>query len=76
MAGHNIGGIAVGGSTGEGHTLGAEEYRDLIAAAIDAAAGRAPIVAGIITDSTQDAVYRGKLVRDMAVAALQGQLSP
>ena len=71
LAGHDIGGIAVGGSTGEGHTLGAEEYRDLIAAAIDAAAGRAPIIAGIITDSTQDAVSRGKLVRDMAVAALQ-----
>ena len=64
-------GMAAGGSTGEGHTLDHEEYRDLVAATVDAAKGRAPVIAGIIVDSTRDAIRRGKLVRDMNVAALQ-----
>jgi 4-hydroxy-tetrahydrodipicolinate synthase len=65
-------GMAAGGSTGEGHTLDHEEYRDLMAATVDAAKGRVPVIAGIIVDSTRDAIRRGKLVRDMAgVAALQ-----
>ncbi|MGE3067537.1 MAG: dihydrodipicolinate synthase family protein [Hyphomicrobiaceae bacterium] len=64
-------GLAAGGSTGEGHTLDHDEYRDLIAATVEAAAGRVPVIAGIIVDSTRDAIRRGKLVRDMDVAALQ-----
>jgi 4-hydroxy-tetrahydrodipicolinate synthase len=64
-------GLAAGGSTGEGHTLDHEEFRDLIAATCQAAAGRIPVVAGVIVDSTRDAVRRGKAVRDMGVAALQ-----
>ena len=36
-------GMAAGGSTGEGHTLDHEEYRDLIAATVEAAKGRAPV---------------------------------
>lgn len=64
-------GVAVGGSTGEGHTLDAEETRDLVAAATDAAAGRVPVVAGIICDSTREAVRRGRLVADLNPAALQ-----
>jgi 4-hydroxy-tetrahydrodipicolinate synthase len=49
-------GMAAGGSTGEGHTLDHEEYRDLIAATVEAAKGRAPVIAGIIVDSTRDAI--------------------
>jgi len=64
-------GMAAGGSTGEGHTLDHEEYRDLIAVTAEVAKGRAPVIAGIIVDSTRDAIRRGKLVRDMGVAALQ-----
>jgi 4-hydroxy-tetrahydrodipicolinate synthase len=64
-------GVAAGGSTGEGHTLEAEELRDLIAATVDAARGRIPVIAGIIVDSTRDAIKRGKLVAAMDVAALQ-----
>ena len=63
--------VAAGGSTGEGHTLDHEEYRDLMAATVAAASGRVPVIAGIIVDSTRDAIRRGKLVRDMNVAALQ-----
>ncbi|MGI9332198.1 MAG: dihydrodipicolinate synthase family protein, partial [Gammaproteobacteria bacterium] len=64
-------GVAVGGSTGEGHTLSNDEFPDLIAAAVDAARRRVPIVAGIITDSTRDAIRRGRSVRDLDIAALQ-----
>ena len=65
-------GLAAGGSTGEGHTLDHEEYRDLVGATVEAARGRVPVIAGIIVDSTRDAIRRGKLVRDMdGVAALQ-----
>lgn len=64
-------GLAAGGSTGEGHTLDHDEYRDLVAATVEATRGRVPVIAGIIVDSTRDAIKRGKLVRDMKVAALQ-----
>jgi 4-hydroxy-tetrahydrodipicolinate synthase len=65
-------GVAAGGSTGEGHTLDREEYRDLISAATEAAAGRIPVVAGIIVDSTRDAILRGKIAKDTkGVCALQ-----
>lgn len=71
LLGHGVHGLAVGGSTGEGHTLDAEELRDLVAATTEAAKGRAPVIAGIIVDSTRDAIRRGKMVRDLGVAALQ-----
>lgn len=64
-------GLAAGGSTGEGHALDAGELRELLAATVEAAAGRIPVVAGIIVDSTREAVHRGKMVRDLGVAALQ-----
>ncbi|MEC7573193.1 MAG: dihydrodipicolinate synthase family protein, partial [Pseudomonadota bacterium] len=64
-------GVAVGGSTGEGQTLDREEFRDLIAASTDATAGQVPVIAGIITDSTREAVIRGKMIRDLNTAALQ-----
>jgi len=68
---NGVHGVAVGGSTGEGHTLEAEEFRDLISASCEAAAGKIPVVAGIITDSTRDAIKRAQLIADADVAALQ-----
>ena len=71
LIGHGVGGVAVGGSTGEGHAIEAAEYRDLITAATEGAAGRAPVIAGVIADSTRDAVKRGQSVADLPIAALQ-----
>ena len=51
-------GLAVGGSTGEGHTLSTQELRTSVAAAIEEAHGRVPIIAGIIADSTRQAIER------------------
>ena len=64
-------GIAVGGSTGEGHSLASDEYAQLIETAVSSTNGRFPVIAGIITDSTRESVRRGQLIKDMGVAALQ-----
>ena len=71
MADQGVHGVAVGGSTGEGHVLDRMEYRRLIEIATDEARDELPVIAGIIVDSTREAVRRGKDVRDLNVAALQ-----
>jgi len=64
-------GLAVGGSTGEGHTLTAGELRQLTAIAVEEVQGRVPVIAGIIADSTRQVIERGRAVEDLGVAALQ-----
>jgi 4-hydroxy-tetrahydrodipicolinate synthase len=64
-------GLAVGGSTGEGHTLGTDETRRITAIAVEEAGGAVPVITGIITDSTRAAIERGRAVADLGVAALQ-----
>lgn len=64
-------GLAVGGSTGEGQTLSTAELRRIVGIAIDTAAGRVPIVAGIIVDSTRQAIEKAQALSDLPVAALQ-----
>ena len=49
-------GLAVGGSTGEGHTLTDDETAALAEIATSEADGNVPIVAGIIVNSTRQAV--------------------
>jgi 4-hydroxy-tetrahydrodipicolinate synthase len=64
-------GLVVGGSTGEGHTLTTDELRLVVGAAVDEAAGRVPVLAGLIVDSTRQAVERVRALSDLDVAALQ-----
>jgi 4-hydroxy-tetrahydrodipicolinate synthase len=64
-------GLAVCGSTGEGHTLTTEETRRITQVVAREAAGRIPIIAGVITDSTASAIERGRAVADLGAAALQ-----
>ena len=64
-------GLAVGGSTGEGHTLSAEETRQISAIVTNVAADRVPVITGVIANSTAAVIERGKAVRDLGVAALQ-----
>ena len=71
VLGHGVHGLAVGGSTGEGHALSTDEIRRLVAVAVEEVAGRVPVIAGIIVDSTRQAVERGRAVADLGVAALQ-----
>jgi len=64
-------GIAVGGSTGEGHTLTTEETRRITQVVAQEVKGRVPLITGIITESTGAAIERGRAVKDLGVAALQ-----
>lgn len=68
---NGVHGLAAGGSTGEGHVLDRGEYRALITATAEALDKRIPLVAGIVANSTAEVAARGKLVRDLGVAALQ-----
>lgn len=63
--------VVAGGSTGEGHTLTVPEYETVMREAHDATAGRVPFVAGLIVQSTRDAINRASSLRGMDVAALQ-----
>jgi 4-hydroxy-tetrahydrodipicolinate synthase len=71
LVGQGVHGLAVGGSTGEGQTLDQDELRRLVGTVVEEAACRIPVIAGIIVDSTRDAIRRGKAVGDLGVAALQ-----
>jgi len=64
-------GLAVTGSTGEGHTLSTDEVRWITGVVLEEVGGRIPVITGIITDSTDSAVERGRAVKDLGVAALQ-----
>jgi 4-hydroxy-tetrahydrodipicolinate synthase len=64
-------GVAVCGSTGEGHTLTTEETRAITAWTVEEVRGRVPVIAGIITNSTRSAIDRARAVSDLGVAALQ-----
>jgi 4-hydroxy-tetrahydrodipicolinate synthase len=64
-------GLAVAGSTGEGHTMTTEEVRRATRIVLEEARGRVPVITGVITDSTASAIERGNAVRDLGVAALQ-----
>ncbi len=64
-------GLAVCGSTGEGHTLTTEETRRITQIVTKESKGRIPIITGIIVDSTALAIERGNAVKDLGVAALQ-----
>lgn len=64
-------GLVVGGSTGEGHTLSADELRRTVAATLDEVGGKMPVVAGIIANSTKQAIEKGKAVSDLGIETLQ-----
>jgi 4-hydroxy-tetrahydrodipicolinate synthase len=68
---NGVHGLAAGGSTGEGHALNRDEYRDLMEKTAEAVGDRVPLVAGIIANSTAEVAARGKSVKDLGVAALQ-----
>jgi len=68
---NGVNGLAAGGSTGEGHVLTRDEYHQLIQTTVEAIDGQIPLVAGIIASSTAEVIARGRLVKDLGVAALQ-----
>lgn len=64
-------GLCPGGSSGEGHTLTIEEFKRLMEITAEEVSGAVPIVAGIISNSTRDAINRAKAISHLPIAALQ-----
>ena len=52
MLAANVHGLAVCGSTGEGHTVTTDETRRITASTMEEVEGRIPVITGIICDST------------------------
>ncbi|WP_266064822.1 dihydrodipicolinate synthase family protein [Brucella intermedia] len=64
-------GVCVGGSSGEGHTLTVEEFARLMEITVEEVNGRIPVLAGIIANSTRDAIRRAKAIAHLSVQGLQ-----
>lgn len=64
-------GVCVGGSSGEGHTLTVEEFTRLMEITVEEVNGRIPVLAGIIANSTRDAIRRAKAISHLSVQGLQ-----
>jgi 4-hydroxy-tetrahydrodipicolinate synthase len=63
--------LCAGGSTGEGAGLSAEEVYQLNRIFVDEARGRAPVIAGVIPDTTDEAVTAGLAAKEAGAVALQ-----
>ena len=62
--------LVIGGSTGEGATLTGDELTGLCEVALEETAGRLPVIAGVIVDSTREVILRGTALRQLGVAGL------
>ena len=71
MVKKKVHGICVGGSSGEGHTYTAEEFKRLNEIACEEVNGAIPVVAGIIVNSTRDAIARAASIAHLPIAGLQ-----
>lgn len=65
-----IDGISTGGSTGEGALLSNEEIRKIIEIIVEENNNKIPIVAGIIRNSTREAIKTGLIVKEAGADAL------
>jgi len=71
LMGQGAHGLVPGGSTGEGHTFETDELRRVIATVTEEVAGKVPVIAGVIVDSTRQAINKMRAISDLGVAALQ-----
>lgn len=67
---HGIDALVVAGTTGESATLTLKEYASLLEAAVDAAQGRVPIIAGAGSNDTAHALELVYTAQDMGADAL------
>jgi 4-hydroxy-tetrahydrodipicolinate synthase len=63
--------LCAGGTTGEGAGLSPDEVQRLNSVFIDQVEGRVPVIAGIIPDTTKEAIILGLAAKETGVAALQ-----
>jgi 4-hydroxy-tetrahydrodipicolinate synthase len=71
MLAEGVNGFVVGGSTGEGYALDDGEILELSKLALDVVAGRVPVMASIMVDSTRAAVKRAKQLAELPLSGLQ-----
>ena len=71
LLGAGVDGLAVCGSTGEGHTLSPEETAQVCRVVIEEVGDRVPVIAGIIQDSTRSVLRYAEPLGEIGVAALQ-----
>ncbi len=64
-------GVCFGGSTGEGHTLTGDELERIAEICNEEVQGRVPLIAGIIVNSTRDAVQKAKRMERHGIDAFQ-----
>lgn len=64
-------GVCVGGSSGEGHTLTIEEFTRLMEICVDEVKGEVPVIAGIIANSTREAIRRAQSISHLSIQGLQ-----
>ena len=61
---YNIGGLVVGGHAGETECLTMEERLKVLRIAQEEAKGRVPVIGGIISDSTREAIKQGLIQKE------------
>jgi len=71
MLDQGVHGLVAGGSSGEGYTLTVDELRRITEIAGEEIDGRVPLVAGVIANSTRDAIAKSKAVSRLGISALQ-----
>src|SRR5690606_3066028 len=62
--------LVVVGTTGESPTVSMEEHAELIRVAVEHAAGRIPVIAGVGANSTEEAIHLAKHARAVGADAV------
>jgi 4-hydroxy-tetrahydrodipicolinate synthase len=70
LIGQGVHGVVVHADSGEGHALTPEEREQITATAAEVVAGRIPVIAGLIAQSTEEAVRLGLQDRSAGADAL------
>jgi 4-hydroxy-tetrahydrodipicolinate synthase len=63
-------GLLANGTTGEGVLLSPDEFRQVCEIVVEQTAARVPVVAGVVADSTRQALALGRLARAAGASAL------
>jgi 4-hydroxy-tetrahydrodipicolinate synthase len=66
-----VAGLVVGGSTGEGAGLSEADVQRLVETSVDEAAGRIPVLAGVVTNDSPEAIRIAVTARNAGACGLQ-----
>ena len=66
-----VDGLVVGGSTGEGAGMSEDELAEIVSEVVETVDGRVPVIAGLIADSSDEAVRLGLAAKRAGAVGLQ-----